>query len=56
MEFPTTLSDFQGLFSGRGVVLALPEVRWPEGLPCPHCKGAEHSYLEARRLFQCAAA
>jgi transposase-like protein len=28
-------------------------VRWPEGFRCPHCRGAEHSYLEGRQLFQC---
>lgn len=55
MEFPTTLIDFQGRFPDEESCWRyLKEVRWPEGFRCPQCKGTENSYLEARRLFQCA--
>ena len=54
MEFPTTLIDLQSRFPDEESCWRyLREVRWPQGFRCPRCKSAEHSYLEARRLFQC---
>lgn len=55
MEFPTTLIEFHDRFPDEAACWRyLKEVRWPEGFRCPHCGSAENSYLEGRRLFQCA--
>ena len=32
---------------------ALVNARWPEGFICPHCGCRKHSFLHARKLFQC---
>ena len=56
MEFPSTLIELQDRFPDEASCWRyLMEVRWPEGFRCPHCGSEEHSYLEGRRLFQCAA-
>lgn len=56
MEFPTTLIEFQDRFPDEASCWRyLKQVRWPAGFRCPHCRGTEHSYLERRQLFQCAA-
>jgi transposase-like protein/ribosomal protein L37AE/L43A len=34
---------------------ALVDMRWPHGFVCPHCGGRRHSFLGARRLWQCSA-
>src|SRR4029453_17207294 len=34
---------------------ALVRMRWPERFVCPACGGTEHSYSNARRIFQCSA-
>ena len=34
---------------------ALIAMRWPDGFLCPKCKGRKHSYLRAKRLYQCSA-
>jgi transposase-like protein len=28
-------------------------LRWPSGVACPHCGGAEPSYLKTRRIWKC---
>ena len=32
---------------------ALVAMRWPDGFVCPKCEGRRHSFLRAKRLFQC---
>ena len=32
---------------------ALVALRWSTGFSCPHCGGDKHSFIEARKLFQC---
>lgn len=32
---------------------ALVDARWPDGFICPHCDCRKHSFLHARKLFQC---
>ena len=55
MEFPTTLIEFQDRFPDEESCWRyLKAARWPEGFRCPHCGHRQHSYLESRRLFQCA--
>ena len=31
------------------------KLRWPNGPVCPHCGGAEHSYVSTRRIWKCKA-
>lgn len=31
----------------------LARARWPAGFVCPHCGGRAHSFIRARRLYQC---
>jgi transposase-like protein len=55
MDFPTTLIEFQDRFPDEASCWRyLKAVRWPEGFRCPRCGERGHSYLEPRRLFQCA--
>jgi transposase-like protein len=31
------------------------QMRWPEGVVCPHCEGKKVSYLKSRRIWKCMA-
>ena len=55
MEFPTTLLEFADQFPDEEACWSyVQSVRWPEGFRCPRCETVDASYLERRRLFQCA--
>jgi transposase-like protein len=31
----------------------LVDLRWPDGVVCPHCGGKEHSYTTTRKIWRC---
>jgi transposase-like protein len=33
----------------------LVDLRWPDGVVCPHCGGKEHSYTTTRKIWRCKA-
>lgn len=50
LDLPTLIERF----GGEGKCHAyLEELRWPDGLACPRCKGAVISRLAKRRQFEC---
>lgn len=51
---PTTLIDAIRYFDDDDVCLAfVANLRWPDGIKCPRCESAEHSFLATRRLWKC---
>jgi transposase-like protein len=53
---PRSLIDAVRYFADQDVALAfVVGLRWPEGVACPHCGGAEPSFLKTRRIWKCKA-
>ena len=53
-NFPRTLQDAIRYFSDLDTcVTFIAQLRWPEGVTCPHCKGKAVSYLSTRRTWKC---
>jgi transposase-like protein len=53
---PTTLQEAIRYFSDPDICIAfLTPLRWPNGITCPRCGSAEHSYLSTRRVWKCKA-
>jgi transposase-like protein len=51
---PQTLLEAIRYFSDRDTCLQfLIPLRWPNGITCPECQSAEHSFLSTRRLWKC---
>jgi len=51
---PTTLIDAIRYFADDDACLAfVANLRWPDGIKCPRCESAEHSFLATRRLWKC---
>ncbi len=53
---PETLLGAIRYFSDPDVALTfLAGLRWPHGVACPHCGGAEPMFLKTRRIWKCRA-
>lgn len=53
-NFPKTLLDAIKYFSDPDTCTTfMAQLRWPEGVTCPHCQGKAVSYLSTRRKWKC---
>ena len=53
-EQPRTLQEAIATFSNPDVALQYAvALRWPNGIFCPRCKSAHHSFLSTRRTWKC---
>lgn len=53
-NFPKTLQEAIKFFSDLGTCTTfMAQLRWPEGVTCPHCNGKAVSYLSTRRMWKC---
>jgi transposase-like protein len=51
---PQTLQQAIVHFADKDVAQQyLVDLRWSDGVVCPHCKGTEHSYLTTRKVWKC---
>lgn len=54
METPTTLLEAVRHFSDPDVCRDfLAQLRWPEGVACPHCGSTEVGFLTTRKIWKC---
>jgi transposase-like protein len=52
--FPTTLQEAIKHFADPDTCFVfMCDVRWPNGVSCPHCHGRELSFISTRRLWKC---
>jgi transposase-like protein len=55
-NFPKTLLSAIKYFDNRDNALAfMVQIHWPDGITCPWCDSAEHSFLATRRIWKCKA-
>lgn len=55
-NFPKTLLEAVKYFSDLDTATTfMAQIRWPNGVTCPACKGQEVSYLSTRRMWKCKA-
>jgi transposase-like protein len=53
-NFPKTLQDAIKFFSDPDTcVTFMAQMRWADGVTCPHCEGKAVSYLSTRRMWKC---
>jgi transposase-like protein len=53
---PTSLTDAVAYFSDQDNALRfLAELRWPQGVKCPHCQADDPGFLKTRRIWKCRA-
>ena len=53
-KFPKTLQEAIKFFADPDTcVTFMAQLRWPEGVTCPHCQGKAVSYLSTRRMWKC---
>jgi transposase-like protein len=53
-NFPQTLQETIRYFSDPETCTTfMAQLRWPEGVTCPHCEGKAVSYLSSRRMWKC---
>jgi transposase-like protein len=53
-KFPKTLQEAIKYFADADTcVTFMAQLRWPEGVTCPHCEGKAVSYLSTRRTWKC---
>jgi len=53
---PVTLSDAMVYFSDQdNAIRFLAELRWPDGVKCPHCGADDPGFLATRRIWKCRA-
>lgn len=53
---PRSLAEAIKYFSNNDIALTfMAGLRWPHGVACPHCGGAEPSFLKTRRIWKCKA-
>jgi transposase-like protein len=53
---PVSLSDAIAYFSDQDNALRfLAELRWPNGVTCPHCRANDPGFLKSRRIWKCRA-
>jgi transposase-like protein len=51
---PTTLSEAIRYFADPDLALAfVVQLRWPDGIRCPHCNSERQSFLSSRRIWKC---
>jgi transposase-like protein len=51
---PDTLLGAINYFADIDVATAfVAELRWPDGVSCPHCESHEVSFVKSRRIWQC---
>ena len=51
---PATLVEAIRYFSDPDTCLSyLIPIRWPQGITCPHCNGAENTFVSSRRIWRC---
>lgn len=56
MKKPKTLQEAIIFFSDLDVATQyVVNLRWPDGVTCPHCTGKEHSFISTRRIWKCKA-
>jgi transposase-like protein len=54
--FPKTLQEAIKFFADLDTCTTfMAQLRWPEGVTCPHCEGKAVSYLSTRRVWKCMA-
>lgn len=54
LPLPKTLIEAIRYFSDRDNCLNfMAELRWPDGVTCPHCDHAEVMFLKTRRIWKC---
>lgn len=54
MPEPQTLQEAIVYFSDKNKAHQhLVEVRWTDGVICPHCGGKKHSYITTRKIWKC---
>lgn len=53
-NFPKTLQEAILFFSDPDTCNTfMAQLRWPDGVTCPHCEGKAVSYLSTRRTWKC---
>lgn len=53
-NFPKTLQEAILYFADPDTCTTfMAQLRWPDGVTCPHCEGKAVSYLSTRRLWKC---
>ena len=53
-NFPKTLLEAIKYFSDLDTATTfMAQLRWPDGVTCPHCQGKAVSYLSTRRKWKC---
>jgi transposase-like protein len=53
---PASLIEAVRYFADVDVCLSfLVNLRWPDGVLCPHCGNEKHSFLSTRRIWKCSA-
>lgn len=51
---PVTLADAMVYFSDQdNAIRFLAELRWPDGVTCPHCGASDPGFLKTRRIWKC---
>ncbi|MCA1635947.1 MAG: IS1595 family transposase [Acidobacteria bacterium] len=52
--FPKTLQEAIKYFSDKETCTTfMAQMRWPDGVTCPHCQGKKVSYLSTRFMWKC---
>lgn len=53
-NFPKTLQEAILYFADKDTCTTfMAQLRWPDGVTCPHCQGKAVSYLSTRRTWKC---
>ncbi len=53
-NFPKTLQEALKYFADKDTCATfMAQLRWPDGVTCPHCEGKAVSYLSTRRTWKC---
>jgi transposase-like protein len=53
-NFPKTLQEAVLYFSNKETCTTfMAQLRWPDGVTCPNCKGKAVSYLSTRHMWKC---
>lgn len=53
-NFPKTLQEAILYFADQDTCTTfMAQLRWPDGVTCPHCEGKAVSYLSTRRTWKC---
>jgi transposase-like protein len=52
--FPKSLLEAIRYFQDPAVCVEfMAQIRWPNGIECPHCQSKRHSFLRSRRIWKC---